>query len=144
VARFGGIAKTMSRHRGATLLKDIGTTVSPAAVPSSVSELANRYTFQDYSAVANFMQEHPPVVEKLEQAIEYVDGVWGPDAQISLEISESPDGPEFNALIAYIRTSDSPSLALEKLGRFGSMWWTQSRGTLRGRLKFDVEGCNGV
>jgi hypothetical protein len=134
----------MSRHRGATLVKETGTTVSPATVPSYVSELAHRYNFRDYSAVANFMQEHPPVAEKLEQAIEHVDGVWGRDAQISLEISESPDGPEFNALIAYVRTSDNPSLALEKLDRFGSTWWTQSRGTLRSKLKFDVEGCNGV
>src|SRR5580658_161664 len=121
----------MLRHRGATLVKDTGTVVSPATAPSNVSELTNRYTFRDYSTVANFMQEHPPVVEKLEQAIEHLDDVWGRGVQISLEVSESPDGPEFNALIAYVRTSDSPSLALEKMERFGSMWWTKSRGTLR-------------
>jgi len=113
--------------------------VSSAKDLYNMKVIFGEYRVQDSSSVTHYLDQHGGVIEPLVAAPKHIREVWGQNAVVNLEVSQDPEGEQYDCLMAYIQTTDDADTSIAKLSAFGTQWWNARRKLVRNQLDFDVE-----
>lgn len=80
-------------------------------------------SLRDGMAVRRFLYSHQELVDVLLEAHAYLEGLFGPDPLVTLEVVNDPEVEGVDELFAYIFTSLSVDEALVRLKRLDNEWF---------------------
>lgn len=104
-----------------------------------IEPLSKLYQFQEYSAVAAFVQANPFLQELLEEGREKIREHFGDETQVALEVFVDPEDQREKELLASVQTRLSPEDAWARLGRLDQAWWLEACSRARGLLSIHIE-----
>jgi hypothetical protein len=105
----------------------------------NLQRLAESYAFRDEATVRSFLHDHPQVIEVLLEAYTRLQGYFGPDLRVTLEVVRDPEVEDLGELFAYIATSLPVCDALTQLNRFDGNWFLDQLDRVDGLLNFNLE-----
>ena len=100
--------------------------------------LEERYHFRNRARVVAFLAENPILIDLLQEATSTLE-VCFPGAVSAIEVVDDPEVSGYRLAVVYVRTSEPPNRALERLTRFDDVWWLGTMQRAKGKLSFDVE-----
>jgi hypothetical protein len=104
-----------------------------------VEQLTKLYTFDDDALVTNFLRENPFLLNLLIDAHEKIQGYFGSDVQVTLEVFTDPEAEDSQQLFALIHTDLSLEEEENRLEKLYDEWWLDTLTATRCKLVITVE-----
>ena len=104
-----------------------------------VNKLEALYSFRNASAVRQFLEAHPNLIELLLEAYRYLQKHFGSIPQIVLELVTYPDETAYDELVAWIQSEDRVPEGLEKLEKFEDEWFLDHLTEIGNSFNFNIE-----
>lgn len=105
----------------------------------SIEQLAERYAFTDFIAVAGFLRENPFLLDILLELHERIRDYFGSDVGLMLEVFTDPEADDFQQLFALIHTGLPLEREATLLESLYDEWWLDTLPATRGKLVVSAE-----
>lgn len=104
-----------------------------------IRSLEKFFGFRNVAVIIQFLDEHPPLLDFLQEAYTALERSFGPAPQVELEVVADPEVPGLDELFGYIVTELTPEEAGERLRQFDREWFLKQLPRVKRLLNFDVE-----
>lgn len=101
--------------------------------------LKELFKFRNVAIVEEYLKRNYTLIETLFEAYLVINNRFGFDTQICLEIITDPETPQFEQLVAFIRTTMNAEDAFDALTSLEEEWWLEHTSFTTGLLCIHLE-----
>jgi len=119
---------------------ELGSTMSIVLeLEKELTGLKELLIFRNVAIVEDYLKRNYTLIETLLEAYLEIEKRFGFDPQICLEIITDPETPQFEQLVAFIRTTMNAEDAFDALTSLEEEWWLEHTSFTTGLLCIHLE-----